>query len=133
MSVAMCSTYNSIILQPNMEAELERTIQSMNGVESVRVHLVLPRDSLFLERERPAKASVVLKLRGTRLTEQVAMPVANLVASSWDGLTPQNVRRAIEHVQPYAVDVSSGVESSPGQKDAGLIAAFIENAMEAEV
>jgi len=57
----------------------------------VRVHLVLPRDSLFLERERPAKASVVLKLRGTRLTEQVAMPVANLVASSWDGLTPQNV------------------------------------------
>ena len=77
--------------QRAVEAELERTIQSVNGVESVRVHLVLPRDSLFLERERPAKASVVLKLRGTRLTEQVAMPVANLVASSWDGLTPQNV------------------------------------------
>jgi flagellar M-ring protein FliF len=77
--------------QRAVEAELERTIQSMNGVEAVRVHLVLPRDSLFLERERPAKASVVLKLRGTRLTEQVAMPVANLVASSWDGLTPQNV------------------------------------------
>lgn len=77
--------------QRAVEAELERTIQAMEGVESVRVHLVLPRESLFLERERPAKASVVLKLRGTRLTDQVALPVANLVASSWDGLTPQNV------------------------------------------
>ena len=77
--------------QRAVEAELERTIQSMDGVESVRVHLVLPRESLFLERERPAKASVVLKLHGTRLTDQLASPVANLVASSWDGLTPQNV------------------------------------------
>ena len=77
--------------QRAVEAELERTIQSMEGVDSVRVHLVLPRESLFLERERPAKASVVLKLRGARLTDQLALPVANLVASSWDGLTPQNV------------------------------------------
>ena len=77
--------------QRAVEAELERTIQSMNGVDSVRVHLVLPRDSLFADRERPAKASVVLKMRGTRLTDQIALPVANLVASSWDGLNPENV------------------------------------------
>jgi len=91
--------------QRAVEAELERTIQSMNGVDSVRVHLVLPRESLFAERERPAKASVVLKLRGTRLTEQLAMPVANLVASSWDGLAPQNV----------TVVTTDGQIPSPGQ------------------
>jgi phosphoribosylanthranilate isomerase len=48
------------------------------------------------------------------------------------GLNPENVKRAIEHVQPYAVDVSSGVESAPGNKDAALIAAFVENARKAK-
>ena len=40
------------------------------------------------------------------------------------GLTPLNVREAIETVRPYAVDVASGVESSPGIKDHGLLRAF---------
>jgi len=77
--------------QRALEAELERTIQTMNGVDAVRVHLVLPRESLFSDRERPAKAAVVLKLRGTRLTEAIASSVVNLVASSWDDLSTQNV------------------------------------------
>jgi flagellar M-ring protein FliF len=57
--------------QRALEAELERTIQTMSGVEAVRVHLVLPRESLFTDRERSAKAAVVLKLRGTRLTDKI--------------------------------------------------------------
>ena len=83
--------FEKVNYQRALEAELERTIQSMNGVSAVRVHLVLPRDSLFSDRERPAKAAVVMKLRGTRLTEQISASVANLVSSSWDGLSPQNV------------------------------------------
>jgi len=46
------------------------------------------------------------------------------------GLTPFNVRTAIEQVRPYAVDVASGVESSPGIKDHGLLRAFIAAAKE---
>jgi flagellar M-ring protein FliF len=77
--------------QRALEAELERTIQTMSGVEGVRVHLVLPRESLFTDRERSAKAAVVLKLRGVRLTDQISASVANLVSSAWDDLSPQNV------------------------------------------
>ena len=44
------------------------------------------------------------------------------------GLTPENVRQAITEVQPFAIDVSSGVESRPGVKDHAKLRAFLEAA-----
>lgn len=42
------------------------------------------------------------------------------------GLNPHNVRRAVEAVRPWGVDVAGGVESAPGRKDAGLMKALVQ-------
>jgi flagellar M-ring protein FliF len=77
--------------QRAVEAELERTIETMETVESARVHLVLPNESLFAEDERPAKAAVVVKLRSRKDADQTVEAIANLVASAWENLSPSDV------------------------------------------
>jgi|SRR5579862_403367 len=77
--------------QRALEGELERSIQTLKDVESVRVHLVMPTDSVFLDRERAAKASVVLRPRNGHLSEDTQQSIARLVAGAVDNLSPDNV------------------------------------------
>jgi flagellar M-ring protein FliF len=77
--------------QRALEGELERSIQTLRDVDSVRVHLVMSTDSVFLDRDRPAKASVILKLRSGRLSEETQLGIARLVSGAVDKLSPENV------------------------------------------
>ena len=77
--------------QRALEGELEHTVGSLTDVESARVHLVLAHDSLFRDQDRPAKASVVLKLRRGALADGEADAIRNLVASAVDGLAADHV------------------------------------------
>ena len=55
----------------------------------------------------------------TRLTTPVVLA---------GGLTPENVAEAVQTAEPFAVDVSSGVELTPGHKDHNAVARFVANA-----
>src|SRR6266436_6751963 len=77
--------------QRALEGELERTIQTLRDVESARVHLVMPTESVFLDREREAKASVILRLRSHQLSQDTQRAIASLVSGAVDKLSPQNV------------------------------------------
>jgi len=77
--------------QRALEGELEHTIDTLGDVQSSRVHLVLPHDSLFAESQRDAKASVVLTLKTRQLGGDEAESIKNLVASAVDDLSPDRV------------------------------------------
>jgi flagellar M-ring protein FliF len=75
-----------------LEGELERTVMTLAEVEQARVHLTFPKESVFLEAQQPAKASVLVKIRpGARLAPQNVVAITNLVASAVEGLSPEAV------------------------------------------
>ena len=77
--------------QRALEGELERTIQTMSSVKSARVHLVMATDSVFVDRERGAKASVTLRLRRGSLSRDDISAISRLVAGAVDELKPTDV------------------------------------------
>jgi flagellar M-ring protein FliF len=77
--------------QRALEGELERTIQTMSNVKSARVHLVMATDSVFMDRERGAKASVTLRLKGGTLTRAEISEISRLVAGAVDELKAADV------------------------------------------
>ena len=68
------------------------------------------------------------KVHDWNLSKQITEAVAPVPVILAGGLKPENVKEAILKVKPYAVDVASGVEASPGVKDHGKVRAFVENA-----
>jgi flagellar M-ring protein FliF len=75
-----------------VEGELERTIMALSEVQQARVHVTLPKESVFLESREAAKASVLVGLRpGASLSSQNVASIANLVSSAVEGLTPEAI------------------------------------------
>jgi len=75
-----------------LEGELERSVLSLNQVEQARVHISLPKESLYLDQRQPAKGSVVVKLRrAQKLEPDQVRGVAFLVASAVEGLSPDMI------------------------------------------
>ena len=75
-----------------LEQELASTIESMHQVRKARVHLAIPKQSVFVRDRKPASASIMLDVfPGSTVDKQNVNAIMNLVASSITGLAPEQV------------------------------------------
>ena len=78
--------------QRALQEELRRTIVQLSEVEQARVHLVLPRESVFLDEQVTPSASIALKIRpNVNLGSDQVRGIQSLVMGSIQGLAPENV------------------------------------------
>ena len=78
--------------QRAMEGELARSIESVASVQAARVHLAMPKDTIFVSEQKSPTASVLLNLHpGRALDQQQVSAIVHLVASSVPDLSTKNV------------------------------------------
>jgi flagellar M-ring protein FliF len=104
-----------------LEGELERSVMTLSGVESARVHVTFAKDSVFSDLRQPAKASVLVKLRPNKtLSAQNISSIEHLAASAVEGLQPEAVS---------VVDMNGNLLGKPRgslDTDAGASSASLE-------
>ena len=75
-----------------LQGELSRTINSLDEVEQSRVHIAFPKESLFVDQQKKATASVTIKLKAGKILRPNQIDgIAHLVARSVEGLGPEDV------------------------------------------
>lgn len=93
-SFGMTDQQQKIQYQRALQGELARTISSVAGVESARVHLVIPTPDLFSDNDaqKEATATIVLKLKeGAKLDQTGVRSISHLVAGAVEGLAETNI------------------------------------------
>ncbi|GAA9424213.1 flagellar basal-body MS-ring/collar protein FliF [Helicobacter pylori] len=76
-----------------IEGELSRTIESLNPILKANVHIAIPKDSVFVAKEVPPSASVMLKIKpDMKLSPTQILGIKNLIAAAVPKLTTENVK-----------------------------------------
>lgn len=101
--------------QRALEGELARTIRSLDGVASARVHLVLPKRQLFEEEAEQPSASVTIGVGGRAPSSDQVQAIQNLVSSAVPNLKPGRVTVVDQH----AKTLSAGEDGFGGQAAEG--------------
>lgn len=109
---------NRVKLLQALQGELTRTIEGMAEVDKARVHIVLPEDSLYKRNEKPATASIMLKLKPrAKLSPEQVKGIVNLAAHSIRGLKAENItvvdnfaRVLNEPVDPQGLDATINIK-----------------------
>ena len=123
-------------------SELREQIKDSRLIKTVYVTAVLNEtaidelkafDAVLLDSFTKGQYGGTGRVHDWNLSRQIREAVDPLPLILAGGLKPENVKEAILTVQPYAVDVASGVELQPAVKDHEKIRAFVENAKETKL
>jgi len=100
--------------QRALQGELERTIMTLDGVDTVRVHLSMGEDRLFRDDQSPPKASVTIRMtRGATLSDNAAQGVKRLVAAAVPKMNPSDVVLLDESGQAVNASVAPPASDQP--------------------
>lgn len=107
---------NKVNFLQALQGELTRTIEQIEVVEKARVHIVLPEDSLYKKNEKPATASIMLRLKPqAELSKKEIKGIVNLAANSIQGLKPENIT-IVDDTGKILNDPDENEENSVGAK-----------------
>ena len=110
-SLGMTDFIQKLNFQRALQGELSRTIKTLDAVDHARVHLVIPKQTLFIREKPKGKASVTIKTKaGKFLNERQVQGIVHLIASSVEGITADNV---------VVVDVKGNLLSGSQETNAG--------------
>ena len=116
-----------------IQGEISRTITSIDGISSARVHIVNPRQSLFVEEQKEPTAAIYIKTkRGTNLNERQIKGIQHLVCRSVEGLKPNNVS-IIDHEGQLLTKVESEEFASKMTKEMQSYKQSVEKDLETKI
>ena len=91
-ALGMTDFIQKLNYQRALQGELARTIKTLDSISSARVHLVIPKQTLFIREKPKGKASVTIKTNaGRSLNERQVQGIIHLISSSVEGITADNV------------------------------------------
>lgn len=128
-----------VSLRRALEGELARSIMTVDGVKSARVHLVLPEHRLFANREESASASVVLKLgNSANFGRREVAAVVHLVAAAVPGLSHDRVSvvstEGVTLHRPVSDATQAGTDNSDVRAEQSrLVGSQLENDLRDEL
>ena len=117
-TLGMTEFTQKVNYQRALEGELERTIGSLQAVEAVRVHVVTPEKTLLSSGQATTTASVTIrKDRAARWIRAQVRAITHLVASSVEGMKPENVVVVDSEGKMLAGGAGNDMETSVAQSD----------------
>ena len=95
-----------------LEGELARTIGSLTPIEDAKVHIALPKESVFVEKETKPTASVVLNVNpNMKLSNKQITGIKNLISASVGKLSNENVKIVNQNGESLGIQIDDGFES----------------------